>query len=251
MDEQGKESEQDIFPLTIRPNQSLLVEELKSKFENIDRRFDSLFEHMNINGNVNPPPKTVASNSDSQVICKQISDVLEQWTGRRTQNYFELKHIFQLLNAFCEERYRGNGLNLVLQRAREVLAASKTSWNFVRKATVSGDQKFPFFPPDHFGEAIDLGCEVQSLGKKRINHQTTSNGLQVSNFPSLNDEIALDKFKIFKSFLLSKSLVEVNLCNRPSSTQGEFTSDQLTQSDDCQRFQFDEEMDMLMQDLDP
>ena len=107
-------------------------------------------------------------------------------------------------------------------------------------------QKFLFVPPDHFGEAVDLGCEVQSLGKERINHQTTSNGLQVSHFPSLNDEIALDKLKMFKSFLLSKSLVEVNLCNRPSSSQGESTSDQLTQSDDCQRFQFDEEMDMLM-----
>ena len=55
------------------------------------------------------------------------------------QNYFELKHISQLLKAFSEERYHGNCLNLVLQRAREVLAASKTSWNIVRKATVSGD----------------------------------------------------------------------------------------------------------------
>ena len=113
--------------ITIRPNQSLLVEELKSKFENIDRRFDSLFERMNNNGNLNPPPKTVAPDSDSQVICKQISDVLDQWTGRRAQNYFELKHIFQLFNTFSAERYHGNGLNLDLQRAREVLAASKTS----------------------------------------------------------------------------------------------------------------------------
>ena len=94
---------------------------------------------MNNSGNLNPPPKTVTPDSDSQVICKQISDVLEQWTGRHTQNYFELKHIFQLWNAFSAERYHGNGLNLVLQRAREVLAASKTSWNFVRKATVSGN----------------------------------------------------------------------------------------------------------------
>ena len=94
---------------------------------------------MNNSGNLNPPPKTVTPDSDSQVICKQISDILEQWTGRHTQNYFELKQIFQLLNAFSAERYHGNGLNLVLQRARKVLAASKTSWNFVRKATVSGD----------------------------------------------------------------------------------------------------------------
>ena len=75
LDGQNVEGEQNVFPLTIRPNQSLLVEELKSKFENIDRRFDSLFEHINNNGNVDPPPKTVVSNPDSQVICKQISDV--------------------------------------------------------------------------------------------------------------------------------------------------------------------------------
>ena len=61
----------------------------------------------------------------------------------------------------------------------------------------------------------------------------------------------MDKTEIFKSLLLSKSLVEVNLCNRPSSTQGESTSVHFTQTDDSQRFQFDDEMDMLMQDLDP
>ena len=32
------------FPMAIRPNQSLLVEELKSKFEGIDCHFDTLFE---------------------------------------------------------------------------------------------------------------------------------------------------------------------------------------------------------------
>ena len=75
---------------------------------------------MNNDGNLNQQPKTVAPDSDSQVICKQISDVLDQWTGRRTQNYFELKHIFQLLNAFSAERYHGNGLKLVLQRAGDL-----------------------------------------------------------------------------------------------------------------------------------
>ena len=82
---------------------------------------------MDNNGNIVPAPKTLISNSESQIICKQISEVLKQWFGRRTQNYFELKHVFWLLNTFSEERYHGNGLNLVLQRAMEVLAASKTS----------------------------------------------------------------------------------------------------------------------------
>ena len=125
------------------------------------------------------------------------------------------------MNAFSEERYNGNGLNLVLQRAIEVLAASKTSWNFVRKATVSGDlrdlgfcvdpPKISFRSSRPFRRGCRLGMRGPVIGKERINRQTTSNGLQVSNFPSLNDEIALDKLKMFKSLLLSKSLVEVNL----------------------------------------
>ena len=104
MDGTNKEGEQGIFPITICPNQSLLVEELKSKFENIDRRFDSLFERINNNGSVGPVPNAV-TNTESQVICNQISEVLEQWLGRRMQNYFELKHISQLLKTFSEERY--------------------------------------------------------------------------------------------------------------------------------------------------
>ena len=70
MDEHLNEGEQKDFPLNIRSNQFLLVEELKSKFENIDRPFDTLFERMNDNENVfnNPVPKTMISNSDSQVI---------------------------------------------------------------------------------------------------------------------------------------------------------------------------------------
>ena len=85
---------------------------------------------------MNFAPKTVISDPNPDVICKQISEVLEQWTGRRTQNYFELKHISQLLNSLSEENYQGNGLNLLLCTTRE---ASKTSWNFVRKSTASGD----------------------------------------------------------------------------------------------------------------
>ena len=142
MDDFENRGEQNLdFPMAIRPNQSLLVEELKSKFEGIDRRFDTLFERLNDNSNfnANPAPKSVTPNPDAQIICRQISEVLQQWTGRHTQNYFELKHISQLLTAFEKNHYQGNGLHLVLQRAREVLAASKTSWNFVGKSTVSGD----------------------------------------------------------------------------------------------------------------
>ena len=78
----------------------------------------------------------------------------------------------------------------------------------------------------------------------------TNNLHKVLNVSSLDSTISLDKSKILKNLLLSKSLDEVNLCARPTSTQGEPTSQQLTQSEDSERFHYDDEMDILMQHLD-
>ena len=69
------------FPMAFRSNQSLLIEESKSKFEGIDHWFDT-FEHLSDkNFYENPVPKPVIPNSDAQIICRQISDVLRQWTS--------------------------------------------------------------------------------------------------------------------------------------------------------------------------
>ena len=124
----------------------------------------------NSNFNANQVPKPVTPNPDAQIVRRQILKVLQQWTGRHTQNYFELKHISQLLNAFAEDHYQGNGLRLVLQRAREVLAASKTSWNFVCKSTVSGnlrDLGFCVDPPKisfHSSRPFQRGCRLGMQG---------------------------------------------------------------------------------------
>ena len=148
--------------------------------------------------------------------------------------------------------FRELGKSLLLARRHGTLCVKLLFLvTFATLGSVLTLQKFHFVPPDRFGEGVDLACEVQSLGKEPTNHQIINNGFHASNLPSLNDDIVLDKTEIFKSLLLSKSLVEVNLCNRPSSTQGESTSVQFTQTDDSQRFQFDVEMDMLIQDLDP
>ena len=91
---------------------------------------------------------------------------------------------------------------------------------------------------------------VSYIKSEPTNHQIINNSFHASSLLSLNDDIVLDKTEIFKSLLLSKSLVEVNLCNRPTSTQGESTSVHFTRTVDSERFQFDDEMDMLMQDFD-
>ena len=121
---------------------------------------------------------------------------------------------------------------------------------FVILAIVLTRQKSHFAPPDHFGEVADLVCGVQLSGKRHLNHQMTNNLHKVLNVSSFDSTISLDKSKIFKNLLLSKPLDEVNLCARPTSTQGEPTSQQLTQSEDSERFHYDDEMDILMQHLD-
>ena len=147
---------------------------------------------------------------------------------------------------------RDLGKSLLLARRHGTLCVKLLSLViFATLVFVLTLQKFLFAPPDCFGEDVGLACEVQLLEKEPVNHQIINNSFHVSNLPSLNEDIVFDKSKIFKSLSLSKSLVEVNLCNRPNSTQGESTSVQFTQTDDSQRFQFDDEMDMLMQDLDP
>ena len=75
------------------------------------------------------------------VLCHQISECLKQWPAKKSQNYFELKHHFQLLHILRNENYKGEAFSFIFKRAKEVLAASKTSWSFVEKATVSGDSR--------------------------------------------------------------------------------------------------------------
>ena len=183
----------------------MLVEELKSKFEGIDRHFHTLFEHLNDNSNfnANPVPKSVTPNPDAQIICRQISEVLQQWTGRHTQNYFELKHISQLLNAFAEDHYQGNGLCLVLQELERSWQPAKRLGTlfvnllflaiFVILGFVLTHQKFHFAPPDHFGEVADLECGAQLSGKGHLNHQITNSLHKVLNVSSLDSAILLDK----------------------------------------------------------
>ena len=197
------------LPMTICPNQSVLVNELKSKFDAIDQRFDTLFQRLNGNGNNlrNSSPKPVISNSESQIIYNQISEVLEQWTGRHTQNYYELK-LMSLQKISMKE------MDLILS-----LKELGRSWQPVKclrimfvtlclvismiLVSVSIRQKYHFAPLEHFEEVADLACEVQLSGKEHPIHQTTNNFYQVLNLPSLNSAISLDKAKILECLSLS------------------------------------------------
>ena len=191
MDDFENRGEQNLdFPMAICPNQSLLVEELKSKFEGIDRRFYTLFEHFNDNSNfnANTVPKPATPNPTAHIICRQISKVLQQWTGRHTQNYFELKHISQLLNAFAEETVIKEMGSVSLFRELErswwpakCLGTLFLSLLFLPISVTLGfvvvHQKFHFGPPDHFREVPDLKLS----GKGHPNHQTANSLHEVLN----------------------------------------------------------------------
>ena len=67
----------------------------------------------------------------------------------------------------------------------------------------------------------------------------------------LLSRVAKSLISNIQSYKKNKDFIKtVNLCARPSSAQGESTSQQLTLSNDRERFQYDEEMDILMQNLD-
>ena len=100
-----------------------------------------MFECLNQKNISEKQPVNSISGSPSEldVLYRQISECLEQWPARKSQNYFELKHHLELLHVLRNENYKGEAFALISKRAKDILAASKISWSFVKKSTVSGD----------------------------------------------------------------------------------------------------------------
>ena len=136
------EGEQDTTHfMSLPPHQTTLLDELSSRFSNIDKKFEHLFECLN-QKNISekqPVNSILDSSSELDVLYRQISECLEQWSARKSQNYFELKHQLELLHVLRNENDKGEAFALISKRAKDVLAASKTSWSFVKESTVSGD----------------------------------------------------------------------------------------------------------------
>ena len=145
--DEGEQDASQFMPLP--PHQTTLLTELSSKFSNIDKKFENLFEYLNQKNITEKQSNNSISNSSSEldVLYRQISECLEQWPVKKLQNYFELKHHFELLHILRNENYKGEAVAFISKRAKEVLAASKTSWSFVKKSTVSGDLRELGYPP--------------------------------------------------------------------------------------------------------
>ena len=99
----GDEGEQDTSHfMPLPPHQSTLLNELSSRFSNIDKKFEHLFDRLNQNPIFSTEKQPVApiskpSSLELDVLYRQISECFEQWPAKKSQNYFKLNII---LNCF-------------------------------------------------------------------------------------------------------------------------------------------------------
>ena len=111
--EEGEQDTSHFMPLP--PHQSTLLNELSSRFSNIDKNFEHLFNYLNQKSITEKQTAGFVSESSSEldVLYRQISECLEQWPARKSQNYFELKHHFELLHVLRNENYKGGAFTLI------------------------------------------------------------------------------------------------------------------------------------------
>ena len=76
--EEGEQDTTHFMPLP--PHQSTLLNELSSRFSNIDKKFEHLFDCLNLKGITEKQPTNFVSESSSEldVLYRQISECLEQ-----------------------------------------------------------------------------------------------------------------------------------------------------------------------------
>ena len=83
--------------MPLLPHQSTLLTELSSQFSNIDKQFEHSFECLNQKNIIEKQYNSIPiPSSELYVLYRQIPECLEQWPAKKSQNYFELKHHFEL-----------------------------------------------------------------------------------------------------------------------------------------------------------
>ena len=101
--------------MSLPPHQTALLDELSARFSNIDKKFEHLFECLNQKNITEKQSTNLISESSSEldVLYRQISECLEQWPAKKSQNYFELKHNFELLHILRNENYKGEAVAFI------------------------------------------------------------------------------------------------------------------------------------------
>ena len=90
--------------------------------------------------------RTVEIDLDPNSIRSHLRDLVHNWNSRKTQLYFESESLSKILESMIIDNYSGRALSHVLGRAREVLAASWSSWSFVRKSSNAAKLQSLAFP---------------------------------------------------------------------------------------------------------
>ena len=85
--EEGEQDNTHFMPLL--PHQSTLLNELSSRFSNIDKKFEHLFDYLNQKRKAEKQPTSFVSESSSEldVLYRQISECLEQWYNQISRKY--------------------------------------------------------------------------------------------------------------------------------------------------------------------
>ena len=121
-------------------NLSSTVDGISSRLNHLSEQFTSLHKQVNFEHD----SRTVEIDLDPNSIRNHLRDSVRNWSSRKTQLYFESESLLNILESMIIHNYSGRALSHVLARAREVLAASWSSWSFVRKSTNAKLQSLAF-----------------------------------------------------------------------------------------------------------
>ena len=128
------------------------ISTLNTTVDGISSRLDQLSEqvtsfHRQVN--FEHDTRNVEIDLDPNSIRNHLRDSIRNWNSRKTELYFESESLLRILESMIIDNYSGRALSHVLVRAREVLAASWSSWSFVKTSTNAAKLQSLAFPVDY------------------------------------------------------------------------------------------------------
>ena len=120
------------------------VDGISSRLDILSDQVSSQHKQVNFEHN----SQTVEIDLDPDSIRYHLRDLVHNWNSRKTQLCFESESILKILESMIINNYSGKALSHVLGRACEGLAASWSSWSFVRKSSNAAKLQSLAFPVD-------------------------------------------------------------------------------------------------------
>ena len=121
------------------------VDGISSRLDQLSEQVTSLDRQVNFEHDT----RNVEIDLDPNSIRNHLRDSIRNWNSRKTELYFESESLLRILESMIIDNYSGRALSHVLVRAREVLAASWSSWSFVKRSTNAAKLQSLAFPVDY------------------------------------------------------------------------------------------------------